>query len=800
MSDSAVGAIGAAGEGGDVRPALSLSSGDRASLAEVERLVASGESSIGELIARLSEPSWAVRRAVVAGLAHLGDLALGPLCEVLQAERSDEARLAAAVDALASSRGDVDGALLRLLEDAALLPAPVLCDLAQILGRRKSVGAASALAALVAHVDDNVAVLAIEALGRIGGAGVIEPLLAAIASGNFFRVFPAIAVLGRSGDRRAISPLLALLDDPLYAIEVLQALGRAGEAAALVGVLRRPEDLYVRAAAVALVELHDRQIERVGVDQVTPAAVHDAALSADLIPRYRRVMAAADPAEQRALCQLLGWVGGGAAADALLVLLAEAPPLAEAAAAALSSLGRDADPQIRRAIREGDAARRLVLIPLLHARAAALPELRLCLSDPDPAVRAASASVLGAAGDLSVVRELFDLLGDRDPGVVHAALGAIQSLGGAETEELALSAARSSDLRLRRAALWIVSYFGYRSGIDLLLEALHGTDERIRDVAIQGLPFVDDPRSIEALLGAAAHPSPPARAAAVRALGHLDAAGEDEPRVIACLLRGLADPDAWVRYYACQALGRLHAVSAVEAIVARMDDEAGQVQVAAVEALARLGTDRAVGALRRAAAAVDPDLARAALLGLASQKRRDALPLIEQAVRSPDRATRLMALEAASALDAPEVLGILRAVAADDDEEVRRAAIGHLAARPGAAATLALIELLAEPRARESVASALINPRADRLAALLSALETAEEEIAPILVRVLGQSAEPVAALSLALTSSGLSGRRAAAAALAALAAPRSRSVLERALAEDTDPEVRRIAALALGR
>lgn len=800
MSDAAVSAIRAATEVGSVPPALSLSIGDRASLAEVERLVASGERGIDALIARLAEPSWAVRRAVVTGLAHLGDLALGPLCEVLRAERSDEARLAATVDALSSSRGDVDTALLRLLDDAEALAAPVLCDIVQILGRRKSAGAASALAALVAHDDDNVAVFAIEALGRMGGAGVMEPLLAAIASRRFFRVFPAIAVLGRSGDRRAIPPLLALLEEPLYAIEVIEALGRAGEVAALVGVLRRPEDLHVRAAAVALVELHARQIERVGVDQATPAAVQDAALGADLIPRYPRVMAAADPAEQRALCQLLGWVGGSAAADALIELLTEAPPLAEAATAALSSLGRDADPQIRREIRDGDAARRTLLIPLLHARAAALPELRLCLSDPDPAVRALAASALGAAGDVSVVRELFDLLGDRDLGVVQAASSAIQSLGGAVTEQLALAAARSSDLRLRRAALRIVSYFGYHSGIDLLLEALHGEDERLRDVAIQGLPFIDDPRSLEALLTATAHPSPSARAAAVRALGHLDAAGEHGPRVIACLLRALADRDAWVRYYACQALGRLRAVSAVEAIVARMDDEAGQVQVAAVEALARLGTDSAAAALRRAAAAVDPDLARAALLGLASQKRRDALPLIEQAARSPDRVTRLMALEAASAFDAPEVVEILRAVTADDDEEVRRAAIGHLAARPGSAATLALIALLAEPRARESVVSALLDSRVDRLAALLSALETAEEEIAPLLVRVLGRSAEPVAALSVALASSGPSGRRAAADALAALAVHRSRSVLERALAEDTDPEVRRIAARALGR
>jgi HEAT repeat protein len=131
---------------------------------------------------------------------------------------------------------------------------------------------------------------------------------------------------------------------------------------------------------------------------------------------------------------------------------------------------------------------------------------------------------------------------------------------------------------------------------------------------------------------------------------------------------------------------------------------------------------------------------------------------------------------------------------------VRRAAISHLAAMPGPAATLALTSLLAEPRAREDVACALSSTDGARATALLTALETASEEVAPILVRLLGLSADPIVAIEAALTSSGPPGRRAAAAALAELGAPRSRGALARALAEDTDPEVRQIASIALGR
>jgi hypothetical protein len=55
-----------------------------------------------------------------------------------------------------------------------------------------------------------------------------------------------------------------------------------------------------------------------------------------------------------------------------------------------------------------------------------------------------------------------------------------------------------------------------------------------------------------------------------------------------------------------------------------------------------------------------------------------------------------------------------------------------------------------------------------------------------------------IAALEAALASSAVHGRRAAAAALGALASARSRPALERARAEDPDPEVRRVAEDAL--
>jgi HEAT repeat protein len=80
------------------------------------------------------------------------------------------------------------------------------------------------------------------------------------------------------------------------------------------------------------------------------------------------------------------------------------------------------------------------------------------------------------------------------------------------------------------------------------------------------------------------HASPRTRAAAVRALG----ASEPGEATLRRLREAAADPDAWVRYYACQALGNLRDPSSTAILSSHVEDPAGQVRVAAVDALARL--------------------------------------------------------------------------------------------------------------------------------------------------------------------------------------------------------------------
>jgi HEAT repeat protein len=775
---------------------LSLSGDDASEVRQVDHLAQQGASGVRPLIDRLTHPSWAVRRAVVAALARIGTPAVEPLCRLILTRRDHEDRLAAAVDALAASRGDADAEVIALA--ATDHPAPVVCDAAQILGRRKSLAGVPTLERLTRHSDDNVAVAAVEALGRIGSGAGADALMAMVASRAFFRTFPAIEVLGRSGDPRVVPLLIELLDDPLYAMEAARALGMTGDTRAvapLVALLQLAHESLVRAIAVALAELHRREQQRFGsaalVEQPIASPAHGALIGRLLLG----ALADADEPEQAAIALLLGWRVSQENAVALFDLLAGAPAVSQVALASLRRLGRAIDPLLAARLGHANSAQRLTLLPLVSGRSTGLDNVSLCLEDFDPAVRTAACEALARSGDTARVGALFRLLGDEDVGVAQAASAAIQSLGSPETERLALQAAVSPDARVRRAGLRIVSYFGYPNGLAPLLAALEDSDDKLRDVAIAGLVYFDDARALAALLSAAQHESPKTRAAAVRALGHAQPGAQTH----ACLLQALRDTDAWVRYYACQSLGKLRDDAATDAIVALVDDPAGQVRVAVIDALAQMQSDAAAQALERAAASSNADVRRAALVGLGVARRPASVPALIDALSAPDPATRLVALSALAGFDAPPVLPALRRAAGDADLSVASAAIGFLGNLPGPPATDTLIELLDRPGLREAAITALARPIEGRVGGILAALEN-HAGAAHWLVAALARMgrADADAALVAALKAPSAHARRAAAGALAERRTPDASSALAAAATDDLDPEVRRIALMAL--
>jgi len=773
----------------------SYSHDDARRIEEVERLARAG--GVNGLMVMLDDPSWSVRRAVVAALAAADGAAIGPLCQTLRNGRENEGRIAAVVDTLAAAEGDPVPSLLAMTSDA---PAPVLADIAQVLGRRRASAGIPTLVVLSRHDDDNVTAAAIEALGRIGGRAAVDSLVEAVQSGIFFRVFPAIDVLGHSADPRAVAPLAALLGKQPYAAEAARALGRTGDVAAvphLLSLLGSVSGTIVRLGAMALIDLLQRRRERFGGADAVETDLRGRARGTVVARQLARALPDGDPSEQAAICLLLGVLGDPAATGVLTTLLDAAPPVSEAAASALRALGPEVERQVLAGIRSGTSAHKRAILPFVTSRSAS-GDLVACLADDDPDVRALACDALARIGAVDAVRALFELLADRDARVAFAAVASIQSLGGTETERLAISAAQSDDVRVRRSALRILTYFGASAALDVFLNALADPDERVRETAISGLPFLEDPRAFEALVAAARSETDRTRASAMRSFGQC----ADDLRASAYLLRGLGDRDPWVRYYACQALGKLAFEPAAGAVVNLLSDPAGQVRVAAVEALSCLKGDAASGALEVAALDADQDIRRAALVGLGVAHRPATLPLVLAALGSEDPATRLVAVSALAGFRVPGALTALAAAATDSEENVRTAAIGFLAAMTGVDATRALVGLLSKTTSTEQVLSGLSLHVEGRIEGLASALESADDDVAPALTSALARMRRPdaLAVLVKAMGTPNAAARRAAASALAVLASPDALVALRTAAGEDPDPDVRHICSLLLSR
>lgn len=773
-----------------------LSGDEKERVERIEQLARSGADGARELLALLTDPSWAVRRAVVSALARMGGPAIPGLRDILLHHRDNESCLAATVDALAATTANVDEEMLTLARHGT--PA-IACDGIQVLGRRRSTDALPALIELSRHEDDNVAVAALEALGRIGGVETVDALIAAVEAKHFFRTFPALDALGRTGDVRAVKPITALLQDPLYAAEAARALGHSGQESAvapLATLLQRSAAAIVRTAVVSLAELRERYEARYGETPAIARALTNAVEPGLASARIAQTLPGISTAETVAFARVFAWLGDPVAIASLIDLVTHPDPVGTAATSGLRRIGPTATPQLLAGIVEGDSARRARLLPILGAAFSPSEALVLCLDDPEPDVRTRACEALARLGDTSAVAALFRLIGDRDPRVSQAAAAAIQSLGSLETKRLALEESRSTNPRTRRAALRILSYFGYPEGLDILVDAMKDDDEKIREAAIYGLPLIDDPKALSALLAGAEHADAKARAAICRALGQTSA----RPEVVETLERALRDDDAWVRYYATQSLGRLKVASATPWLVARVTDASGQVRVAAIEALAHVPDPTAERALVDAARSSDPDMRRAALLGLGISRRPDAIPLLKEGATATDAATRLVAIGALAEQDGPEVVPTLSHAASDPDEGVRSAAIGYLATRPTDDATRALLAQLPTSLVRERILDALAVGADQRVEAVLTALESAGADQASLYVSALARMRRPSsqAAIASLLASSNVHARRAAASALASIGTAEARESLARAGTTDPDPDVRRICATVL--
>ena len=754
----------------------------------VDHLVLLGAASVGELLAGMADASWTVRRAVVAGLAALGEDAVGPLCDWLRDQRSSERTIAAAIDALSASiGGSATPAVIALLGD----PRPaVAADAAQILGRRGALEAASVLASLLDHPDDNVAVAAIEALGAIGGNRAVDALISVLQRKSFFRTFPALQVLARASDPRVVAPLAGLLDDETYRIEAARALGRSGYAQAirpLVSLLPGAGDAIVRLVALALFDLVNRAEWHGAIDHVTEV------LRGALSPFLARIVAAlrtADPAERNAIVAVLSRVGDSGVVPHLSRLLDD-PEVRVAATDAIQRITRDQDDALIDALTSPDAATRAAVLPVVRT-VRATNAVRALITDDSPETRAQACEALARIGDTSAVSLLFEALGDANPRVGHAATVAIQALGVPETAGRVIAVLGTGTPAVRRHALRIISYMGFAEAFDPVHQAVDDPDLRIAELAVGALGMMVDPRVDAAFARFACDPREAVRAATMRAAGHRGGVG-----ALRALQSGLADESAWVRYYACQGLGRIGDDGSTGLIIGRLSDAMPHVRIAAIEALAHVATPPAWQALCSAIRSEDLDEQRAALASMALRPRDEALAFLLEGASSADRAMRLIALSGLARRAEPAALAALSTMASGDDPELREAALSLLGDRDDPEAATALVEIALAMDLDHPAHLILSLPGAPRVRAITVRLAAADDRAAAILVAALARmrDAHGTAALFTALRLGNPAVRLAAAGALVGSGTAGARAAVGALALSDSDPEVRRVCA-----
>ena len=494
------------------------------------------------LVDALPSAAESERPAIVRVLGWLdGD----GIDDVLAHALIDPATCAVASDALVSRGARAAGPLVEALD---VRPGDASGDddhlarraAAAALGR---LGAASAVPALIALLDDDVpevAVVAAGALGHIGDRRAFEPLLATLDHPHAALRQVAVSALNSVGHPELATRLPALLRDPS---------SRVREAAARVaGYLGDPALLD---AMLALHTDDDETVRRAAVEQLV---------------RFE------DP---RATVAVAGALTQGTPAVRAAAARALAHGEPRDAIARLTSACGDADPWVRYY-----GARSLGHVGRHSPAEATRMLVALATHDPVPPVRIAALDALAALGDVTEANALRAIAEDPDPAVAAPAIAALGAARDRETLEPLLAALAHEDRVRRLAALDALARRGDADAVSAVAAlARRSTDPEERTRALDVLAATDDERAVAALVDVARDP---------RRSGAVVATLATLPEARVAWLRGaLGDGDVHVRCAVIEALGRMRHRAASALLAETLRDPHPGVHAAAAYALGR---------------------------------------------------------------------------------------------------------------------------------------------------------------------------------------------------------------------
>jgi HEAT repeat protein len=660
------------------------------------------------LLSAIGDDDWRVRRTVVKALGRrtTADVLAG----VLQALREDHRNfsvLSSAIELLAAGEIDVIAPLLELLR----YPDPDLrLQAALVLGERGDARAVPALVEALLDPDENLRFHAIEALGKLKAAAAVEPLAALAESGEFFLAFPALEALSQIGEPSVAPRLALLLTNDLLRGTVAEVLGRFGDEDVVPPLMQLLNEATAPTAVVAaaLTNVYDRYEERYrGGEHIAHLVRRTIAATGtqNLLDAVQRVGVDDLPA----IAKVLAWLEGRAVERALTRLLGQPSVRSQIVEYLVRHGGRVVELLVEQLQAEDLETRHAAVVGLGRIGDRRATPALLDVLAQDASLTIVTAGALARIGDPLAFEPLLALVGHPDPAVRQVVIAALNSIGHPAMAGRIGPLLRDPEPHVRESAARIAGYFGYRECAAELLASCRDGEVAVRQAAVEHLCFLDDDRVITVLLGALDDPDPGLRAAAVRSLGRLE-----DARVCPPLRAALLDGDPWVRYFTARALGEQRHAAAIDDLVrVALDDPAGHVRLAGIDALGRIGSAAAVPALAALSAVDDSEAAVAAVQALGNIPHPDVWAPLQTALRAGGDERRTAAVQSIARQGGATAIGLLEwTAAADRSSTVVAAAVQGLAAIAAdgslaAAAVAALIGVAADPARRDAIISAL---------------------------------------------------------------------------------------------
>jgi len=655
-----------------------VTAGEESRYRAVRELSLEAPRALEQLLERLSDESWRVRKAAVERLAEVKPVsrALPHLVAALGKGDDAQARNAAA-EALARIGAPAVTALAERLNSD---DGDVRKFAADILGEIGHADAVEPLAQALDDKDRNVRAAAAEGLGKIGGpraAVALERALKAddhllrvsaldglarigavprtetlepLARDRFLRR-PVYRLLGRQTGDRALELLLAGLSDP----------GRSTREAALAGIAEQTRRatgffwgrlvLLVHRVPGGTAPLLKAALEALGREE--PAAVEGAVLILGALQHADAAVAVAD-------------LGGN-------------ERYREAASTALSAMGAAAVAPLAAGLdKVGPGALSLAADVLGETHANALSSRALgALDTAAPELASELLELLGRIGGTSTVEGLIARVDD--PLLGESARRALDQVAARHGQALVERARQLWAQDHSPATLFLLGAVGGTAELASIREALHESDPTMRVAAVRALASRGQVDAADAVATTLTDEAAEVRAAAVRALGALKHA-----QLETVVQSALADPAPRVALAAAEIAAAARLRSLVPALTQLLERGTGSAALAALEALERLdGLE--VTLLARASEHAHAEVSRAALELAAG--RAGGLSLLRERLRHARWEVRRAAARVAGRVGDRALVGELQARLESDEDplvvEALHQAIAAIQARGG---------------------------------------------------------------------------------------------------------------------